>query len=132
MEIKHVNYLMYSDSLFKPTKQVFYERNEAMTTEIQNTLWKIDCNGYYPYCPNCRYEPYDGRLTKFCPNCGKDLRKENPIAVKTSRQIIRELRLKSKSNQHEELFLSAADKMEQMQNFIEDMIGDHCVDTFIL
>ena len=92
-----------------------------MTIDIQNTLWKIDCDGYYPYCPNCRYEPDDGRITYFCPNCGKDLRKKNLVSVKTSRQIIKELRLKSKYNRHEELLLSAANKIEELQRRIDDM-----------
>ena len=89
-----------------------------MTIDIQNTLWKIDCNGYYPYCPKCRYEPYDGILTKFCPDCGADLRRENSIAVKTSRQIIKELRQKSRTSKDGELLLVAADKIEYLQRLI--------------
>ena len=91
-----------------------------MTTEIQNTHWKIDCNGYFPYCPKCRYEPYDGRLTNFCPECGADLRKENPVTIKTSRQIIKELRQKSISNKDEELLLSAADRIESLQRLADE------------
>ena len=120
VKIRRINFLMYSDSLFKLIKQVFYERNEVMTTEIQNTHWKIDCNGYFPYCPKCRYEPYDGRLTNFCPECGADLRKENPVTIKTSRQIIKELRQKSISNKDEELLLSAADRIESLQRLADE------------
>lgn len=91
-----------------------------MTLDIQNTLWEIDCNGYYPYCPKCRYEPYDGILTKFCPDCGADLRRDNPVAIETSRQIIKELRQKSKSNKDGELLLLAADKIEYLQRLTEE------------
>ena len=91
-----------------------------MTTEIQNTLWKIDCNGYYPYCPKCGYEPYDGRLTNFCPDCGADLRRDKPVTVKTSRQIVKELRQKSKSNKDEELLLLAADKIQYLQRVVDE------------
>ena len=94
-------------------------------TDIQNTLWKINFDGYYPYCPNCRYEPYDGRITYFCPNCGKDLRKKTLVDVKSSRQIVKELRLKSKYNQHEELLLSAASKIEELQRIIDEWRGNN-------
>jgi hypothetical protein len=31
--------------------------------------WKINCDGYYPYCANCGEEPKGG-MSKYCPNCG--------------------------------------------------------------
>lgn len=45
-----------------------------MIKDIKETLWEINCDGYYPYCPKCKYEPGNGNLTHFCPNCGADLR----------------------------------------------------------
>ena len=36
--------------------------------------WKINFDGYYPYCPNCRYEPKGGIMSNYCPNCGADMR----------------------------------------------------------
>ena len=42
--------------------------------DIKETLWEINCDGYYPYCPKCKYEPGNRNLTHFCPNCGADLR----------------------------------------------------------
>ena len=32
--------------------------------------WIISCDGYYPYCSACGYQP-EGKPTKFCPECGK-------------------------------------------------------------
>lgn len=32
--------------------------------------WKINCDGYYPYCSNCKSEPPGRKMTDFCPNCG--------------------------------------------------------------
>ena len=32
--------------------------------------WEIDCDGYYPYCSNCRHEPEGRTMTKYCENCG--------------------------------------------------------------
>jgi hypothetical protein len=36
--------------------------------------WKINCDGYYPYCSNCRTEPKNGVMSNFCPHCGADMR----------------------------------------------------------
>lgn len=38
--------------------------------------WKINCDGWYPYCSNCGTEPKNGVLTNFCPDCGADMRGE--------------------------------------------------------
>ena len=32
--------------------------------------WKINPDGYYPYCSECGKEPKNGVMSKFCPNCG--------------------------------------------------------------
>jgi hypothetical protein len=32
--------------------------------------WRINCDGYYPYCSNCGTEPKNGVLSNFCPECG--------------------------------------------------------------
>ncbi len=32
--------------------------------------WLICCDGYYPYCSECKREPKGGEMTKYCPNCG--------------------------------------------------------------
>jgi hypothetical protein len=38
--------------------------------------WLINPDGWYPYCSECRYEPKNGELTKFCPNCGAKMNKK--------------------------------------------------------
>lgn len=37
---------------------------------IKNARWEICSDGYYPYCSNCKSEPKNGVMTKFCPSCG--------------------------------------------------------------
>lgn len=32
--------------------------------------WKINPDGYYPYCSICNEEPRERRMTKYCSNCG--------------------------------------------------------------
>lgn len=39
--------------------------------------WKINCDGYYPYCSNCGTEPKNGIMTKRCPECGAYMSKYN-------------------------------------------------------
>ena len=36
--------------------------------------WKINSDGYYPYCPNCNTEPKNGVMSNFCPNCGAKMK----------------------------------------------------------
>lgn len=38
--------------------------------------WKINCDGYYPYCSRCGAEPENGSMTKYCANCGVEMKKE--------------------------------------------------------
>ena len=52
---------------FKPKSD--YERKRGE--------WKINSDGYYPYCSRCGKEPKNGVMTDFCPNCGADMRKED-------------------------------------------------------
>ena len=42
-------------------------------------VWLINPDGYYPYCSNCRAEPKSGEMSKFCPNCGSDMRRKEEI-----------------------------------------------------
>ena len=43
-------------------------------------VWRIDCDGYYPYCNQCGYEPpyVSGKdmRTLYCPICGAEMKKE--------------------------------------------------------
>lgn len=42
-----------------------------------NGVWLINADGYYPYCSQCKEEPKSGELSKFCPNCGCDMRRKD-------------------------------------------------------
>lgn len=37
---------------------------------VKHAHWEICCDGYYPYCSNCKNEPQGREMTDFCPNCG--------------------------------------------------------------
>lgn len=37
---------------------------------IPKAEWRINSDGYYPYCSNCNTEPESGKMTDYCPNCG--------------------------------------------------------------
>ena len=43
-----------------------------MSTNIGT--WEISCDGYYPYCSECKTEPQDGEMTNYCPNCGAKMK----------------------------------------------------------
>lgn len=66
--------------------------NKALKRQVENVvdrsngtvkqgIWIISCDGYYPYCNQCGYEPerpciHDDNRTPFCPNCGSPMKKE--------------------------------------------------------
>ena len=33
--------------------------------------WLINCDGYYPYCSRCGFEPE--KMTKYCGECGAEM-----------------------------------------------------------
>lgn len=37
---------------------------------VKHGRWEINCDGYYPYCSNCKSEPQGREMTLYCPNCG--------------------------------------------------------------
>lgn len=37
---------------------------------MKHGRWEINCDGYYPYCSNCKNEPQGREMTLYCPNCG--------------------------------------------------------------
>ena len=42
----------------------------ADVAPVIHSKWEICCDGYYPYCLNCKAEPPGREMTKYCPNCG--------------------------------------------------------------
>lgn len=42
----------------------------ADVAPVVHSKWEICCDGYYPYCLNCKVEPPGREMTKYCPNCG--------------------------------------------------------------
>ncbi len=46
----------------------------ADVNPVVHSRWEINCDGYYPYCMNCKKEPPGRVMTDFCPNCGADMR----------------------------------------------------------
>lgn len=37
---------------------------------VRHGRWIINCDGYYPYCSECKVEPDRGKMTPYCPICG--------------------------------------------------------------
>ena len=37
---------------------------------VSHAKWEISSDGYYPYCKKCNARPENGKMTKYCPNCG--------------------------------------------------------------
>ena len=38
--------------------------------KVVHGQWLINPDGYYIYCSECQTEPFSGKMTKFCPECG--------------------------------------------------------------
>jgi len=52
---------------------VYRKKAECVQVDRSGTIhakWNISCDGYYPYCSNCKEEPQGREMTKWCPNCG--------------------------------------------------------------
>lgn len=51
-----------------------------LMAENETGVWKINSDGYYPYCSRCGYEPPYVReadmRTPYCPMCRAKMRKE--------------------------------------------------------
>lgn len=62
---------------------ILIRKNETLKDEIAEVKseskpkqgkWLINPDGYYPYCSECKEEPEGRKMTKFCPECGVDMR----------------------------------------------------------
>ena len=50
----------------------------AVVAESKHAKWEICCDGYYPYCTNCKTEPQGREMTDYCPNCGAKMDGKDP------------------------------------------------------
>ena len=37
---------------------------------IKSAHWDINCDGFYPFCSNCKKTPTAHNLTRYCSYCG--------------------------------------------------------------
>ena len=49
---------------------------DGQQSTIKRGQWLINCDGYYPYCSECKTEPISGIMTDYCPTCGAYMKKE--------------------------------------------------------
>lgn len=53
------------------------ENAEIIEAEpVKHGKWLISSDGYYPYCSECKKEPKNREMTKFCAECGAKMDKE--------------------------------------------------------
>lgn len=38
--------------------------------KVNTAHWDINCDGFYPFCSNCKKTPRAHDLTRYCPYCG--------------------------------------------------------------
>ena len=71
--------MVITDAIYTTYTEMNKEDNKVSKyfNEGETGKWKINPDGYYPYCPNCNYEPIYagwGKLPKNCPKCNMDMR----------------------------------------------------------
>ena len=55
--------------------QIALYSDDVNKLECKRAYWKINSDGYYPYCSNCGYEP--DTMTDYCGSCGYDMRQHD-------------------------------------------------------
>ena len=71
---------MDMQELYLPTHFIDLVIEDMPTADVQpvkHARWEINCDGYYPYCSNCKNEPQGREMTLFCPNCGARMDGDN-------------------------------------------------------
>lgn len=63
-DFKHIM-LLSRDTLLDYIKHM-----PSVTPKQKIGEWYINSDGYYPYCSECKEEPKNRKMTKYCPNCG--------------------------------------------------------------
>lgn len=68
-----MDYILYVKSEINstPTEPPISNSKDVIISDerVVYSKWKINCDGYYPYCAYCGEEPKGG-MSKYCPNCG--------------------------------------------------------------
>ena len=47
--------------------------------EVKRGTWKINFDGYYPYCSECGHEPKGRHPTEYCEKCGAEMINYNEL-----------------------------------------------------
>ena len=55
--------------------------------ESNKAQWLINPDGWYPYCSNCKHEPKNGVMSKYCPECGSLMIQEESTNRSTMKQL---------------------------------------------
>ena len=64
------NKLMAREAATKRILEMLEKQPHADVQEVKHAEWKINCDGYYPYCSNCKQEPPRREMSQYCPHCG--------------------------------------------------------------
>lgn len=64
------SYTVGWDEAINAAYEAIQDETAADVAPVVHSKWEICCDGYYPYCLNCKAEPPGREMTKFCPNCG--------------------------------------------------------------
>jgi len=56
--------------IIAPLQEILCEIPAADVAPVVHAEWKINADGYYPYCSACKKEPPGRCMTAHCPHCG--------------------------------------------------------------
>ena len=55
---------------YKNVETCKHFKDKDQIAELHHGEWKINCDGYYPYCSECGNEPARNEMTNYCSQCG--------------------------------------------------------------
>lgn len=56
--------------------------------------WKINPDGYYPYCSECHTEPKNGVMSNYCPECGAKM--DGKVELNNPEIVLKVIELRNK------------------------------------
>lgn len=74
-DTKQINFAVYNVPV-PVVRQNILDMPTIEAEPVRHGRWIISSDGYYPYCSECKAEPKSGNMTKYCPNCGSKMDKE--------------------------------------------------------